>query len=504
YNHADSLQDVTSVNNISVAKLAASLDSVMSGGQAVCRSSLATPNLFPGCVAIDPFGAGSESAAAYDYVTDDTNYRLTNKLDNIAASIAGSPFDTWAGPVNIALSGEYRRASIENVSSASPADYQFNVTENLPRKSQTVYEGAVEVDVPLLKDVSFAQSFNVNGAYRYAHYDTVGEAHTWKVGFTWRPIDSLTIRGTRSRDFRAPTLYDLFAPSQTFISGFNDILTGTTPNIPATSGSNPNLKPEISNTLTIGAVFKPSSRFSVAVDFYSLKMSNAITAVTPVDPTVQRLCIDSGGTSPFCGLIVRPFPISNTTAANAPTAYFTRPLNAAGLSTKGVDVEVNYNADIGSGQLSLRGLFAYQPQYRMQSLPGTPVLEVSGAINGLYNGAVQLPRYRFTGFVNYTIDNVSIDLVERWRSSIARSADRSLVFADGKVPSVAYTDLTVTFRPEFAKKSEVFFSVQNLFDKAAPLYSAPNQSLPGWGGFPSLYRDDAIGRYFTVGVRAQF
>lgn len=504
FNHAGSLQDVTSVNNISIAKLGASLDSVLSGGQAVCRSSLLANNPFPGCVAINPFGRGSESAAAYDYVTDDTNYRLTNTLDDLVATVSGSPFETWAGPVNVALNGEFRKATIRNDSNARPADYQFNVTEDLAKKSQTVYEGAIEVDVPLLKDVSFAQSFNVNGAYRYAHYDTVGSANTWKVGFTWQPFDMLTIRGTRSRDFRAPTLSDLFAPSQTFISGFNDILTGTTPNIPATSGSNPNLKPEISNALTIGAVIKPASNFSVAVDFYSFKIANAITAVTPVDPTVQRLCIDSGGSSPFCDLIVRPFPITNTTPANAPTAYFTRPLNAAALRTKGVDVEVNFATTLGSGDLSLRGLFAYQPEYQMQSLPGTPVLEVSGAINGLYQGAVQLPRYRFTGFINYTIDNVSIDLVQRWRSAIARSADRSLVFVDGKVPAVAYTDATFTFRPQFAKKAEVYLSIQNVFNKAAPLYSAPNQSLPGWGGFPSLYRDDAIGRYFTFGVRAQF
>lgn len=506
YDHANSLQDVTFVDNINVSKLAASLDSVVSGGQIVCRASLATPNRFPGCVPINPFGRMSESAAAHDYVTDDTNYRLTNTLDDVSGSITGSPFDTWAGPVNLAISGEYRRSTIKNVSNALATDYVFSAVTNLPKTSQSVYEGAIEVDVPLLKDTVLAKSLNVNGAYRYAHYDTVGKANTWKLGLTWSPVQDVMIRATRSRDFRAPTLNDLFAPSQTGISGFNDILTGTNPNIPATTGSNPNLRPEISNALTIGAVYKPSflPGFSVAVDFYSFKIANAITSVTPVDQTVQRLCIASGGNSPYCDLIVRPFPITNTTPANAPTAYFTRPLNSASLSTKGVDVEMNYSAPIGVGNFSLRGLFAYQPHYKLQSLPGTPVIEVSGAINGLYEGAVQLPRYRFTGFVNYTIGEFSLDLVERWRSSLYRSADRSLVFADGKVAAVAFTDVTLTARPQFAKKAEVFLSVQNLFNKTPPLYSAPNQSLPGWGGFPYLYRDDAIGRYFTVGIRAQF
>lgn len=508
FNHADSLQNVVFVDNINVSKLGAALDSVVSGGQIVCRSSLSTPNAFPGCVPINPFGPASESAAAHDYVTDDTNFRLTNTLDDLAGSITGSPFDTWAGPVNVALSGEYRRATLETVGRSNPADYVFNVITSVPKKSQTVYEVAVEALVPLLKDAPFAKSLDFNGAYRYAHYNTVGTANTWKLGLTWEPVDGLMLRATRSRDFRAPTLTDLFAPAQTFPSGFHDILTNTdaNPSIPATTGSNPNLKPEISNALTIGAVFKPSfiPRFSLAIDFYQFKIDNAISAVTPTDPTVQHLCIDSGGTSPFCDLIVRPNPITDTSPANAPTAYFTRPLNAASLETRGVDFELNYGTDVGKGDLSMRGLFSYQPVYRTQSLPGTQPLEVSGAVNGFAQGAVILPRYRFTGFVNYTIGRFSVDLVERWRSSIRRSANPADVFADGKVPSVAYTDVTLTFRPEFAKKSELFINVQNVFNKSAPRYTFPNQSLPGWGGFPSLYIDDAIGRYFTVGIRAQF
>lgn len=506
FTRSSSLQNVTFVDNINGPKLAAALDSVSSGGQVVCRSSLATPNLFPGCVAINPLGRGSESAAAHDYVTDDTGYRLRNTLDNIAGSITGSPFDTWAGPVDMAFSGEYRRSTIQNVSNANSADYVFSVTPNVPKTAQTVYEGAVEVDVPLLARAAFAKSLNVSGAYRIAHYDTVGNARTWKVGSTWQPFDDrLTVRATRSRDFRAPTLMDLYAPSSTSISGFNDILTGTTPNIPATTGSNPDLRSEVSNMVTLGAVLKLGSRSSLAVDFYSIKIANAITTVTPGDPAVQRLCIASGGTSPFCSLVVRPFPITDTSAANAPTAYFTRPMNAANLSTNGVDVEANHSTRLGSGELALRGLFAYQPHYKMQPLPGAPEVEVSGAINGLYQGAIQLPRYRFTGFVNYTNGKFSADVVERWRSAISRSADPSVVFADGKVASVAYTDLTLKYRPSFGIKStEVFLSVQNLFNKAAPLYTPPGQSLPGWGGFPSLYRDDSIGRYFTVGMSAQF
>ncbi|MCJ2185845.1 TonB-dependent receptor plug domain-containing protein [Novosphingobium beihaiensis] len=521
YTHANSRQDVTNVNNISTTKLAAALDAVSSNGQIVCRVTVTNPGLYPGCVPLDPFGRGSESAAAHDYVTEDTAFRLTNTLDDITGAITGSPFDTWAGPVNVAISGEYRRATLKNVSTNQPSsapdctglnpiacgaapffvqNYIFSTVSDVPKVSQTVTEGAIEVDIPLLSDTVLAKSLNFNGAYRFAHYDTVGNARTWKLGFTWQPVNDLTIRATRSRDFRAPTLIDLFSPSNTSISGFADLLTNTNPTIPATTTSNPDLKPEVSNALTIGAVYKPSfiPGFSLAIDYYSFKLKNVITSVTPVDATVQRECIASGGSSPLCDLIVRPGPITDTSAANTPTAYFVRPMNRGTRETEGVDFEANYRTQLGAGSLSLRGLLSYQPKFKNNGV------EVAGAIDGLFQGAIQLPKYRFTGFINYTIDDFSIDIVQRWRSSVRRSADRSLVYADGKVASVAYTDLTLTFRPEFARKSELFLSVQNLFDKQAPLYRPDNQSLPGWGGAPILYRDDEIGRYFTFGVRTQF
>ena len=43
---------------------------------------------------------------------------------------------------------------------------------------------------------------------------TTGRATTWKLGGTWQVNDDLTLRLTRSRDIRAPTLYDLYAGTQ--------------------------------------------------------------------------------------------------------------------------------------------------------------------------------------------------------------------------------------------------------------------------------------------------
>jgi iron complex outermembrane receptor protein len=81
-----------------------------------------------------------------------------------------------------------------------------------PKVSQTVKEAALEFDAPLVKDAPLMQSLSINGAARYTDYDTSGDYWTWKIGFDWRINDVLRLRGTKSRDIRAPTLYELFAP----------------------------------------------------------------------------------------------------------------------------------------------------------------------------------------------------------------------------------------------------------------------------------------------------
>ena len=44
-----------------------------------------------------------------DYVMGVTEFRAYTTLDDFNASVTGSPFSTWAGPVNMALSAEWRK-----------------------------------------------------------------------------------------------------------------------------------------------------------------------------------------------------------------------------------------------------------------------------------------------------------------------------------------------------------------------------------------------------------
>lgn len=515
YSYGEAKQTVTSVNNINNPRLMAALDAVRdSGGQIVCRVTVTNPGLYPGCTPINPFG--STDGAAIGYALGDTAYTLRNKMHDVAATVTGTLFELPAGPVNVAVNGEYRRISFVNSSTSEPsvlanctglrfncgattAEYVLARTAS-GRAKQTIAEVAGEINVPLLRDVPFIHSLDLSGAFRYADYTTSGSAKTWKIGVDWGITSELRFRATRSQDIRAPTLNDLFAPSTLSLTGFTDLHTGTSSLVSSETVGNPNLVPEVAQTLTVGGVYRPEwlPGFSIAIDYYRIKIDDAISSIGGNNAATQAECEASNGVSPLCDLYIRPLPFSDRTAANYPTLIRTQGLNVASLLAEGVDAEINYRIGLGSGELSLRALGTYMPKLETQQFAGAVLINDAGAATGV-------PKYKLTLFVRYQTGGFSLDVQERWRSALKQSGNPTLVFSDPKVPAAAYTDLNIAYRFEDVKGSPQFFlSVQNLLDKKPPVYASPIvSSTPGFG-YPTYGSDDVVGRYFTLGVRAQF
>ena len=59
-----------------------------------------------------------------------------------------------------------------------------------------VYEGALEFNIPLLKDVPGFQDLSTNLADRYTKYSTFDAVESWKIGLNWQIVDSLRFRST--------------------------------------------------------------------------------------------------------------------------------------------------------------------------------------------------------------------------------------------------------------------------------------------------------------------
>jgi outer membrane receptor protein involved in Fe transport len=552
YTRSDVTTEAKSNYTFNNGRLFAALDTVINpaNGQIVCNVTLTNPGLYPGCVPMNAFGPNSESAAAVDYVQQKQGtFHHESSTDGLEGSLTGAPFNDWAGPVNMALSGEWRRQGFQLTSDKPTVNYapldctglrfgnctpvsatnvgtpQFNGgAANRPFVSMTVSEAALEADVPLLKNRAAVKSIDLNLAYRYAKYSANGNpditaanknysfnANTWKIGLDWHIDDRFTLRATRSRDIRAPNLNDLFQPNAiTFSNGILDLLTNRTlaSSVAVVNGGNPGLRPEVASTTTIGLVFGPVDGLSVAVDYFDIKVKNYISRLNGFDTAFQNACYDSGGASYFCTLQERPGGFSRTAenmaAANVVTKWYVVPVNVAELDTKGVDVEANYQTQLFNRPFSLRGLVTYQPHVIFDQ-PGSTPQDFAGNISA--PGATAAgPKLRVTVMAHYNVtEKLAVDWQTRWRDKLYQSLDPSIVYLPNtNAPSVAYSSVNFAYRLKgpFAGESVLYLNIQNVFNQLAPIAAQGGtaSASPGLaGGF--VPGDDPLGRYYSVGLR---
>lgn len=518
YTHAETVFKTTNVD-LENAKFYAAADAVRDpSGNIVCRVTLTNPGLYPGCVPLNLFGVGTESQAAYNYIKADSKYRAQNKMDSVQANLSGSLFDGWAGPVSFAVGAEYRKESLIQTTNSDPTiapdftglrgivssgrlKYAF-LNIGTAKGSYEIKEVFGELNVPVLRDSAIG-SLELNGAARYTHYSTSGGVTTWKAGGVFDPVDGVRFRATVSRDIRAPTLYELFAGQSSTGITFSDRLTGKQATSQQISGGNPNLTPEIANTLTAGIVLKPNflPGFNFSADFFRIKISDAIG--TPFSAfQIVDLCYASNFTSPLCNQISRPLGATNPDPANTPTAIYTNQQNISKLSLSGIDFEMSYTHPVGNGRINARAQATRQLTFQQNVAPGQPTLKYVGTAD--FNDVqfpLPLPKWRAAFNLGYDSDSFSMNVQERIIGGYDRS--RLLVVQKNKIGAVGYTDLNLTYKLHTAAigQVELFGTVNNLFDRKAPLI--PVTRTPGLTVPTIRSTYDVLGRYVTVGVRVK-
>ena len=485
--------------------------------QCYAATQAATAAAYKNCVPLNPFGPGPLSQASFNWINADTPTWMTNKMDNVEISVSGSPFETWAGPVTVALSGEARFMSLDIVAGGpnrsglvdctglrlcDPTAFRWLNGGASVSASNNVEEGAIEANVPLLRDSPFGNSLNVNLAGRYTNYSTSGGVETWKVGLNYEVNDLIRFRSTLSVDIRAPNLYDLFQPTTTSSgSGYFDIHTSTQNNTQVVTGGNPNLQPEIARTFTAGVVLTPDffPGFTTSLDYYRVRLHNAIGQISGTAVSIQNLCNGSGGTSPYCALYVRPLPFSDTSPANYPTKVFSNTQNTALVEIEGFDLEANYGFQALGGSWTARLLGNYQPVNQNQAYPGAPFTFTSVPPN-----ADLIAKTHINGSLSYHVDKWTFALQDRWLGKYSRVSTAGVpqVYVDPWIRAKNYVDVDVEREFEAGGIDMTgYFNIQNFFNAKGQVYE--NSAVQGIH-YPIPAEEDIMGRYFTIGIRANF
>jgi iron complex outermembrane recepter protein len=520
YSHGDSLVRLSHFGNLINRNWYSALDAVRNTrGEIVCRITVTNPGLQDDCIPINIFGDGAVTKAQNDYVMGTSQYQIRNKMDVVAGEVSGELFTLPAGAVAFAVGAEARKQSLEQDTNSDPATpvsvtgLRTNVNTYLNRTASTnqgrasgeysVKEVFGEVDVPLLRDAPMAYALSVNGAARYTDYSTSGGVTTWKVGVSYSPIQDLRLRYTRSRDIRAPTLYELFAGDTAGRGPFNDIKTGLNQTAISLSSGNPNLTPEEANTYTLGLVYQPSwiEGLTMSVDYYNIEINDAISNIAAA--TSNQECENSNGTSPLCANIVRPagVPFSDRTVANFPLSVRSVPINQAEAYFHGIDFEMAYRMPLDrffestDAVMDFRLIGSYNGTRKTKSSAGAaPVQAANVGVN---------PDTRVNLVVNYMNGPLSVNTQLRYIGPTRRTAERNIWFADNSIEAVGYVDTTISYKFQVAEKDlEAFLTINNLLDKTAPFVPSTGQPGIDYPTVQGLF--DVVGRYYTTGLRFKF
>jgi outer membrane receptor protein involved in Fe transport len=386
-----------------------------------------------------------------------------------------------------------------------------------------------EIGIPILKNLPLIHSLSLEGAIRYSDYSTVGSVLAYKGGAEYAPISWLRFRGAYNRAVRAPNVGELFsAVTQGFTSGLDPCDIDNHPStaqqqlcvkqgisqadlanfhqatlgLTVSSGGNPDLKEEKSNTYTIGAVISPPfiPHLNLTVDYYNVTVKGAITSVN-VQQTLNDCFANLDTSSPTCQAIHR-LPGSGQI-----DFVSTQEQNIGSLKTAGIDAQLDYTVRLPDSwsinsepsQFSLAAVGSWMFHNTTQTLSNSPPQDCAGYYGaGCSNGTggFILPNFKLNLSGTLTSGPISLRVVGRMIGKL--KAYPTVTAFVNRVPAVWYEDATLSFQT--SKQLNFYVGVDNLSDKQPPILGT---TLVGDANVDvSLY--DVEGRRFFVGANLKF
>jgi iron complex outermembrane receptor protein len=470
------------------------------------------------CVPLNLFGGpGTITPEMLNYILFTENDRSKQSLNAWTADISGNLVQLPAGWLDLAAGYEHRdQSGYYTPDSVVTAGDSNGVPSGPTSGSYSVNEFYLELNAPLLADMSFAKHLDLSVATRYSDYSNFGSTTNSKVGFRWQVVEDFTFRGTWAQGFRAPSIGELFGTFSRFDATLQDPCSGdvtanctalgvppgftqNNPQISIITGGNQNLQPETSKSLTFGAIYSPtwaensswSQRMDFDLNYYDHRINQAIQAPdaqAQLDSCVATL--DPG----FCNGITR--------AANGSINGFNNTLRNLGeINTKGYDFGINWlGNETHYGTFGAHLQTTYTQNYQA-------IASDTGAVEprtvGVETADSAIPRWRATMNLTWGIGDWNAMWTMRYISGLEESCGAAVDFAVCDDPvadknhlgAVVYNDARVSWKLPVAIQASISFGVNNIFDKDPPIclscslngYDASTYDLPG--RFPYIEAD---------------
>jgi iron complex outermembrane recepter protein len=252
---------------------------------------------------------------------------IGNIFEDIRADImqfhtvaGGTLYDLPTGPLTVAGGFEYR--SEDYIANDDPFSHAGNLTApqfppgDLINARRYIWSIFGEVDIPIVGGAwswPGLRSVELTISERQDYYSDFGSAAKPKFAILYKPFNDLTIRGTYSESFVAPSLTQLFTTPQIAETGVTDPKNpsaGQVTVLSLTTG-NPHLKAENAYTYYAGFVWSPGSSdpehswwgwangFSAYFNWFQIDQHNQFGTLNPQE------VVDLGAAAPAGNFVTR-------------------------------------------------------------------------------------------------------------------------------------------------------------------------------------------------------
>ncbi|MFT7451673.1 MAG: iron complex outermembrane receptor protein, partial [Patescibacteria group bacterium] len=257
------------------------------------------------------------------------NIDVTRRLSDMVGIAFGSEFRSENFTVIEGIESSYEDGGADSFAGNEP--------KNSGKFNRYNFGGYGGISVDLTDD------FLIDGTARVENYSDFGSAFVWKISSRYKLMDDkLTVRGSASTGFRAPTLHQIYTQKNqySFIPGQGIQVGGLVNNVSKEASilGLEALDPEKSTNITVGLGFKPSYNFKFTVDYYNIAVEDRVILGSEIGRT------GLAGTPN-----ATPLDIALDNANVSDLSFFT---NAMDTRTSGLDFVASYrNIAVGGGTL---------------------------------------------------------------------------------------------------------------------------------------------------------
>ena len=460
--------------------------------------------------------AGLNSAAMYaalsPNIANDAKSQTTQIDFKASREIGTLP----GGAIGLALGAEARHESVELAPTAGTD------RGNIIGLGYSAYNGQrnlvaayAEVIAPVTK------TLELSAALRADHYSDVGTSVTPKIGAKWTPVREFALRGTYSEGFRAPS------PAENGKGGLAAFSTAADPlrcklgvaaacnagTIALITSPNPALEPEKSKSYTLGFVWDPTPKTSIALDFFQIVRKNEINQ----EQTDAAIAKGQVSRDPSTATAVPGDP-------GAITAVLVNYVNSSSSTVRGVDLDAKQGFDLGGGlgKLTLDAKWTHLFKLEREETDGSKRDFAGTHGNCDVTNCIGTPADRVNLGATWEIGSLKVSSVLNYRASLENRDYKNAIDVDGdfgpkgsplcafhfangtdapngcKISS--FTTVDLSFRWKATTNIEVSGGVQNVFNKVAPL----DPYTYGATSYNPLDYSGAVGRYYSLGLKYKF